>query len=218
MCETLTVRGDTLRLLARYDDSRADLEAAFAVAPSAIMRAGASNALGILCKDVGDLEAAGRWYRQALAVAEGTAEQGQLAAILHNLAGLAYARGDYTNGEPHIQRAIYLRGDPPDDAAALLSDRTLLAALLAGARRDHEALPLLEELIDAWTVLRGAEHYEVGHCRHHLGLLLIRAGNTHRARAELDVAHGTLRRVLGADHPEVRAVAADLATMTGKGH
>ena len=70
------------------------------------------------------------------------------------------------------------------------------------------------ELIDAWTTIRGAEHYEVAHCRHHLGLLLLRADDTDRAHGELDIAHRTLRRVLGADHPEVRAVSADLARVT----
>ena len=96
------------------------------------------NELGLVCKFTGRFELGERVYRRALGIAESSAICGAnaTATLLHNLGGLAHARGRAGEGEPHARRGLALRealvgGDDP----AVAADLAALAALVAAGDR-----------------------------------------------------------------------------------
>jgi tetratricopeptide (TPR) repeat protein len=209
LARTLIRRGDTRRLQADYEAAEVDLRAAVPLARDPLDRVAALNALGIMFKDTGRLTPAAEHYAAALTVLETKfgSDHPAAADILHNLAGLAHARGHYTEGEPHIRRALELRrasGQGRDLEASVLSDRGVLAALLAGQGRLDEARALFEELAAAWTALCGPDHYEVAFCEHHLAVLAEQQGDANNALIHTRRALTAKRTILGPDHPEVR--------------
>lgn len=215
--DTLVRRGGVHRRQARWPEARADLDLALTVAPDPLRRAGAVNALGILAKDTGCLGQAQVAYAEAyqlLATAHG-ADAPALAGLEHNLAGLCHARGQHALGEPHIRRALTLRTACPGRAwpGDVFGDQAVLVALLAGQCRYDEAEPLARDLIEAWTQLRGPDHYEVGHARDHLASILTNLGQAAAAADQYRQALQIYQAHLGPDHPEAVAVRDALLTL-----
>src|SRR5512144_1244125 len=105
--------GNLLRVLAEYRQAEPMLARAVAAANRSgddRLQAEACNALGILCKDTGRYEEAERHYRRACTLLEASGSHaGALASVWHNLAGLAYARGAYAEGERTARVAVEMR-------------------------------------------------------------------------------------------------------------
>ncbi|MGK5112814.1 hypothetical protein [Geodermatophilus sp. CPCC 205506] len=213
-CDVLARRGLVRRMQARWEESRTDLDLALALAPDPLRRALAHNGRGILAKDTGDLNRAAAHYSEAfgLLTTAQHADSSALAALEHNLAGLWHAHGHYAEAERHIRRALAQRVAKRrlPLAADVLRDQGVLVAVLAGQRRYAEAEPLARNVIAAWTRLRGADHYEVGHARYHLASILKHRGDTVTAAHECQEACRILAGQLGPDHPELTAVREDL--------
>jgi tetratricopeptide (TPR) repeat protein len=135
--------------------------------------------------------------------------------ILHNLAGLAHARGRYTEGEKFVRQALKLSNGPEyEHAADILSDRGVLGALLVGQGRLDEAEALFAKLQADWTALRGPRHYEVAFCEHHLAVLREKRGDTPGALALYEYALRKKRDILGPEHPEVAELVQDVNRLT----
>ena len=208
-CATFLQRGTVLRLQARYSQASEDLAHAMDVAPDGLWRAAALNALGVLAKDTRRYQDAAACYDEALGVLEAHHGAGavETAPVLHNLAGLHHAQGRFVEAEPYIRRALAARlAHVPVHRAALASDQGVLGALLAAQGRHDEATTLFLELLDVWTTLRGADHYEVGFCEHHLGTLSQARGDRAQAERRLRRALEIKSRLLPDGHPEVEAV------------
>jgi len=138
-----------------------------------------------------------------------------LAAVEHNLAGLAHARGANDNGEGHIERALALR--PPDDADGQLADRGVLAALWTGQGRVAEAEALFAELAAAWAARYHDNHYEAALCRRHLAVLAERRGDTFTAARFYRSALAATIGSRGSGHPEVADLQKALAAVDAAG-
>ncbi|MGR7024000.1 tetratricopeptide repeat protein [Geodermatophilus sp. URMC 62] len=222
LARTLIRRGDTRRLRADFASAEGDLLSALQLTRDPLDQVSAVNTLGVLLKDTGRLTEAEAQYTAALTALEAECGTSHPLSrrILHNLAGLAHARGRYTEGETFIRQALApSHGPEHEHAADILSDRGVLGALLVGQGRLDEAETLFTELRAHWTTLRGPRHYEVAFCEHHLAVVREKRGDAPGALALYEDALRKKRDILGSEHPEVselvRYVNRLLAVKTG---
>jgi tetratricopeptide (TPR) repeat protein len=217
LARTLILRGDIRRLRADFAAAEGDLLSALPLTRDPLDRVSALNTLGVLFKDTGRLTEAQAQYTAAATALEAEWGIGHPLSrpILHNLAGLAHARGCYTEGETFIRQALELSNGPEcEHVADILSDRGVLGALLVGQGRLDEAEALFKRLQEDWTALRGPRHYEVAFCEHHLAVVREKRGDTPGALALYEDALRKKRNILGPEHPEVAELVQDVKGLT----
>jgi tetratricopeptide (TPR) repeat protein len=136
--------------------------AEFGEASMAVVAAG--NALGVVHKHAGELDAATAAYERAIAAAQGLEVQDRLveAVLLHNLGELAHSRGDAEAGIPLAERGLALRteqlGDDHPDVAA---DLNALSALYHLAGRFEDATEAGQRALVIFERCYGPDHFEV---------------------------------------------------------
>ncbi|MET8050983.1 tetratricopeptide repeat protein [Streptosporangium sp. NPDC005286] len=222
LADALIRMGDIERRQARHTTAEAHLRRAFELVDEADRPRGAAVrlALGVLCKELGRYGEAETHYRGALACLERHEVDDPLARadVLHNLAGLAHARGDDDPaGEHHARAAIEIRrgvlGSRHDQVAA---DLAVLGAVLANQGRLATAEEALSRALDIFVERLGADHYEVAVCQVNLAHLDDLQGRPEEAgrryRDALRVKHLALRP----DHPEVERLSALLRARSGR--
>jgi tetratricopeptide (TPR) repeat protein len=154
--------GNCLRLLGRFDEAAEVLAAA-------TLDASAHNALGVLCKDTGRFAEAAAHYAVALR------DPALRAVVHHNLAGLAYARGEYADALVSARTALALHARQHGPGSAeVAADVALLGAVLLELDRFDDAEAALRRAHSLWLLLGGPQHHEVDACRHALGVLQAR--------------------------------------------
>ncbi|MBB2911712.1 tetratricopeptide (TPR) repeat protein [Streptosporangium becharense] len=211
LADALIRMGDIERRQARYITAEAHLRRALALVSATDHERGATVrlALGVLCKETGRYGEAETYYRQALACLERHGDDHPLRAdALHNLAGLAHARGD-SGGEAHARAAIEIRqrvsGPHHDHVAA---DLAVLGAVLTDQGRHAEAEKALRRAMDIFRERLGADHYEVAVCQVNLAYLDDLQGRTEEAGRRYRDALRIKRLTLDSGHPEVRRLSA----------
>jgi len=216
----LVHKGNSQRLAAGYNESGLTLADALVLAEqtpdSPLLPVGPLNALGILAKDRGLYEDAGNYYDKALGLLTGHAETDapELAAIYHNLAGLAHVQGQFAQAEEPARRAVHLRrAASPPNPAGLAADLSVLGAVLAGQKRFDEAAATFTEALALWRSRYGDRHYEVAVQLHNLAAIQQEQGDYPSAEATLNDALEIKRRILGESHPEIAAILNNLATV-----
>jgi len=123
----------------------------------------AANALGVVYKHAGDLDAAQAAYQRALAAA-GRLPDDPLtqAGLLHNLGGLAHSRSDAAAGIPLAERGLALRtnalGPAHPDVA---KDLNALGALYHLAGRHGDADRCYRQALAVFEDCYGPGHFEV---------------------------------------------------------
>src|SRR5580693_8422966 len=149
--------------------------AAFGEASAAVVSA--ANALGVVYKHAADFDAAEGAYRRAMAAAGGQAspEPLILAGLLHNLGGLAHARGDFAAGIPLAERGVALGAGHPDVAR----DWNALGALYHLAGRSGDAAQACSRALAVFEDRYGPDHFEVAMTCANLAVL---AGDRGRSR------------------------------------
>ncbi|WP_309994259.1 tetratricopeptide repeat protein [Arthrobacter pascens] len=220
-CVALLVhKGNSQRLSAKYDESALTLARALVLAEqtpdSPLLPAGPLNALGILSKDRGLYENAGIYYNRALGLLTDHAGRDalELAAIYHNLAGLAHVQGQFIQAEEPARRAVHSRrAASPPDPAGLAADLSVLGAVLAGQERFDEAAAILSEALALWRSRYGNRHYEVAVQLHNLAAIQQAQGDYSSAEVTLGEALEIKRGILGESHPEIAAILNNLATV-----
>ncbi len=218
LAQTLIRRGDTSRLRADFASAERALLSAIRLTQDALDHVSALNTLGVLFKDTERLTEAETQYTAALTAleAEFGTDHSISRRILHNLAGLAHARGRYIEGETLIRQALELSSGPDYERTAdILSDRGVLGALLVGQDRLDEAEDLFTKLQADWTALRGPRHYEVAFCVHHLAVVREKRGDAPGALALYESALRIKRDILLPEHPEVAELIQDVNRLTG---
>jgi tetratricopeptide (TPR) repeat protein len=199
---------------AHYRAATTTLRLAAALAPAhSVVRARALSALGVTCKDRGQYPHAEAAYLAAAAQLEALAQRDLLllAALEHNLAGLAHARGHHVEGLPHARAAIALRSQAaPDDHVALAADQAVLASLLAGVGQTDEARATFTRVLATIERAYGPDHYETAVVLHNLAAL---DPDPDHAVAIQQRVLAIKERVLGAHHPEVAAARANLGVL-----
>lgn len=150
------------------------------------------NDLGMTFKFDGRFERAEEAYGRAHALLQAIPEvdQEDLAALLHNLGGLAHARGDFVSAEPFARLAIEVRSasDGHDELGVLL-DRSAHAAILAGLGREAEAEAAIRDLLPDLERLVGPDHPEVAVALNNLAAIV-------QGHGDLTLAESLYRRVV----------------------
>jgi len=193
--------------------------AAFGEASMAVVSA--ANALGVVGKYAADFDAAEAAYRRAMAAADALADPDPLtrAGLLHNLGGLAHARGDAAAGIPLAEQGLALRaealGDGHPDVA---KDLNALGALYHLAGRDRDAGQACQRALAIFEDCYGPGHFEVAMTCANLAVL---AGDQGQFRAAEALGRRSLRIleiVLGPDDAEVGLTLLNLAAaVAGQG-
>lgn len=165
----------------------------------------AASSLGMVCQAAADFDAAAAAYWRAGAALAGLAGPDPLieAGLLHNLGGLALARGTAGTGIPLAERGAALRREllgagHPDVAR----DLNALGALYQLAERTDDAARAYGQALVTFETCYGPDHFEVGVTCANLAAL--RAGQGRNAEAEW-LGRRSLRileYVLGADDAE----------------
>lgn len=213
--DALTLFGNVDRRRGRYAEAESLLRLAVRVAESTPLSGGylprARNALGILCKDTGRYGAARALYEQALDTATDTE---LTATILHNLAGLAHAEGDFTAAEGPARAAIDLRvtscGTQHPDLAA---DLAVLGAVLYQQHRYVEAEMLFNKALTMFEKFVGPDHYEISVGLGDLAALYMDTGRLEEAEEYYLRAISIRTGALGAHHPETARLMNNLAVL-----
>lgn len=220
LVEVLVYKGNSQRLMARFDEASATLNRALEitehVSDSPALPAGPLNALGILAKDRGDYEEAAGRYNQALELLRigSVANSAQLAGIYHNLAGLAHAQGRFEQAEEPAREAVRLRRSAvPQDPDGLAADLSVLGSVLAGLERFEEAASTLSEALTLWRSRYGDWHYEAAVQLNNLAAIYQSQGAYAPAEAALEEALAIKRGTLGDNHPEIASLLNNLATV-----
>jgi hypothetical protein len=186
--------------------------AAFGEASPAVVSA--ANALGVVYKHAADFDLAEGAYRRAMAAAGGQAspEPLILAGLLHNLGGLAHARGDFAAGIPLAERGVALRtgalGAGHPDVAR---DWNALGALYHLAGRSGDAAQACSRALAAFEDHYGPDHFEVAMTCANLAVLAGDQGRSREAEALGRRSLRTLEAVLGPQDAEVGLTLLNLA-------
>ena len=199
----------TPELAAEATLRRAVGDAEAALRPDAAEFAVVLNELGIVAKYSGDFAGAEAAFQRALAIEERRNRARGVAAanILHNLAGLAHARGDAAAALPLALRGIDIRASSPDvDRQELIQDEAALAAILVDLDRYDEARATLSR------VLRNRPaRYDAAVALHNLGSLRFRQGDIIGAITTLWRAQALKTAELGRRHPDLAPTLHNLA-------
>lgn len=180
------------------------------------------NDIGVTGKYRGDFDEAASAYDRALKVVD-TGEVGTAvlrAMLLHNIAGLAHARGEPAAAESAAREGIALRlAAATVEPLDLAADQAALAAILVDLGQVLEAQELLTRVLRVFESTYGPEHYEVGVTLHNLGSLQHRCGNFKSAATTLTRAVKIKRAVLAPSHPDLAISLHNLACAQAKlGH
>jgi tetratricopeptide (TPR) repeat protein len=214
-----TIHAKSLRLAGDYP-AAADVlrcaidEAEPVLGPDAFELVVPLNELGLVGKASGEFTEAERVYVRALAIHDGHGRSNttDTAVILHNLAGLAHARGDAGTAQPLARRGIAVRLQLGDlDPVGLAADRAALAAILIDLGQLAEARAVLTEILAGYERDPGPNRYEIAVTLHNLGALQFREASFADAEATLVRAHRLKSEALGRRHPDLAITLYNLA-------
>ena len=139
---------------------------------------------------------------------------GIIAALRHNLGGLAHSRGDLPTAERETRRALELHtkshGAARPDTAC---DRSQLAAILSELGRHEEAERELRRTAEDFAAAYGPDHVEVAIARTALGAALHRVGRLDKADADYRAGLRYRKRTQGAEHPMLAPTLLNLSTL-----
>jgi tetratricopeptide (TPR) repeat protein len=213
--------GSAQRARGQYRDAEATFERALPHALQGFGRATVEvaelhNDLGMTFKYAGRFAEAEAAYEQARSILETLprADPDDLAALLHNLAGLAHARGDFAAADPLARRGIAIRSAALGPRAPeTLLDRSAHAAILAGLGESVEAEATIRDLLPDLEAALGPDHPEVAVALNNLAAIV-------QGRGDLPEAESLYRRVieirttrLGADSPTLAVPLNNLGTV-----
>jgi tetratricopeptide (TPR) repeat protein len=175
----------------------------------------ALNEFGMIGKYSGDFDEAERAYLGALRLFERCGpggDSGRAATVLHNLGGLAHARGRFVEAAAFARRGIAVRESSGGiGSAQLIDDRAALAAILVDLGHLDEARAVLVGVIAQREALTHADPFEVAVALHNLGSLQFRSGLVTEARQTFERTFALKRATLPPGHPDLAITLHNLA-------
>ena len=221
--DTFIRLGNLARLEGKYQLAERHLREALRLVDSrpdqAGGSAGARNALAITMKDCGRFDEAAALYQDVLSdvLARLGPQSSAAASGYHNLAGLAYARGDHHAAETLARTAVNLRTRLLGDRhPAVAADLAVLGAVLLAEHKLDQAEDAYGKALTIYARVFGTDHYEIAVTLN--GLATIES-----ERDRLDLAARLYRRalvikerVLGPQHPEIGVLLNNLALVYRK--
>lgn len=212
----LTAEGEAARLAGMWwravDAHERALALAVAEDASSLDTAIIAQSLAMTFRYTGRFDEAEPLYQRALAIAERRGERRLVAAVCHNLGGLAHARGDLAKGIPWARRSVQER-ESLDDPVGLAADRGALAGLLIDSGQLAEARQLLDAARRAVVEHLGEDHYEVAVVDGNLAAAALAADDLAAAERQARAALRSKERLLGPDHPELAVTLTTLGTI-----
>lgn len=203
----LGLRADALTRLADYSEARAVLDGLLAeLDPRSPEATVARGSLGVLLRFQGQWTEAEAQYLQVLAATP----EGERCVVLHNLAGLAAARGDFAASERWARQALATHRDRRTRRYA--TDLAGLADALAGQGRSASAAANYRRAIDLLVAINPNDP-EIAYARHNLGDALAAAGEHREAEAAYQDALARKRVMFGERHPEIAGTLNNLAAL-----
>jgi tetratricopeptide (TPR) repeat protein len=201
-----------------YDEAlphlRAEAEEAERVCgPDSFDAAVAWNRVGVASKFAGRYDDAEAAYARALPAAEALvdAEPDLLAALLHNLGGLAHSRHRPDVAEPFARRGLTLRRTRCDDPIGVAADTAALAAILETLERWDEAETLYREALGFYEDV--GDRYEAAMTLNGLAAVLRFRGRESEAEPAFRRALTMMEAERGPAHPETATVRNNLAML-----
>jgi tetratricopeptide (TPR) repeat protein len=169
--------------------------------------------LGVALRLAGHHERAAAAYQRAVELYASAGEPIP-PALHHNLAGLAFARGDHAQAEAHAREAIAARERARhDDPFALGQDLCGLGDALAGLGRFTEAEQAYRESLACYERVGRTEHVEVAFALHNLADVLADQGRADEAEPCYERSLALKQQLLGAEHHELAASLSNLAVL-----
>jgi tetratricopeptide (TPR) repeat protein len=211
--------GDFTAARARLGSVLARASAVFGAYCPAVISA--AIALGVVCKSAGDFDAAQAAYERAATAYGQLGEPDPLteAGLLHNLGGLAHARGDAAAGIALAEQGAELRtsalgADHPDVAR----DLNALGALYQLAARFGDAEHVCQRALTVFEHCYGPRHVEVAMTCANLAAIRSDQGRDIEAEALGRRALEIFKAVLGPQDVEVGVTLLNLAAaVAGQG-
>jgi tetratricopeptide (TPR) repeat protein len=203
-----------LALAGRYAEAERLSRDALALTPSVHpLEANAWINLGVSLRLAGRHDDAEAAYSRAAALHEHAGEPIPI-GLHHNLAGLAFARGDHALAEAHARAALAARDDSNDeDTFGRGQDLCGLGDALAGQARLSEAEQAYREGLDCYERAGRAEHVEVAFALHNLADVLAEQERVSEAENCYQRTLALKRERLGPAHHEVAASLSNLAVL-----
>jgi len=164
------------------------------------------NALGLANKELGKFDEARAEYDRALAAIEASFEpqlQAQ-ATLLHNLGGIEYARGRFSDAESFARRGLTIRrGDSASMPGEIAADMNALATILEALDRSAEAEAMYAESLATLKRSPGDNAAEVAVAFNGLATLAARRGRLDLSTVLLERSLELRRRALGTRHRDL---------------
>lgn len=212
----LSAEGDTARLAGLWWRAVEAYSRALALvaahAPDSIDTAIVAHSLAVAFTYTGRFDSAETLYHRALAIAEARRDRQLVAAVCHDLGGLAHARGDHAAGVAWARRSVAER-EALDDPIGLAVDRGALGALLLGAGDLEEAGRLLHAARETLAAHLGDRHQDVAVVDDNLAVLALAEGDLSAAERRARSALAVKEDNLGADHPELAVTLTTLGSI-----
>ncbi|MCC6525471.1 MAG: tetratricopeptide repeat protein [Polyangiaceae bacterium] len=172
----------------------------------------ALNHLGVCLRFAGRFDEAQAAYERSAALF-GDSQQGAHPMILHNLAGLASARGDYEGALRFASAAVAERRAEGRREFGLATDLCGLGDALAGLERFADADAAYREAIEVFLASERPQHPEVAFALHNHADVLAALGRVDDAERTYQESIARKRRALGDAQFEVGATLNNLAAM-----
>ncbi|MDC0672150.1 tetratricopeptide repeat protein [Nannocystis radixulma] len=178
-----------------------------------------ANSLAVALRYAGEFDRAAATFEEVLAHARRSATLDTIstATILHNLSGLALARGRPDEALDWAEQARTLRSSAQGaEALQKTTDEASLAAALDGAGRHGEAEIHHREVLQRFVGLRGPCHYDVAAALGNLAACLHAQERYEEAEPYYQRSLDTRRELGLASHPETAVVLNNLALLHWK--
>jgi len=219
LARVFTCLGDNHRRAGHYPEATIFLDRALHLLeredpPDRVQTVRALTALGIAAKEQGAYAEAARRYATIADLYERDgAPLTARATLHHNLAGLAYARQQYSWAEAHARQAVSLRRQAKASPAALAADLAVLAASLAAQDRNDEARDLLGRALGCSRAARPPRYDDIAVQLHLLATIDHESGRMDRAERGYREALSIKERILGPGHPEIAIISDNLGAL-----
>ncbi len=175
-----------------------------------------ANSLAIVYKYWGKFDAAESLYQKTLAILieQYGSDNGEVAVIYHNLAGLNHARGDYQTAEIWAGKSYQLHVElfGVQDAKTI-ADGAAFGSILHGLNKWDEAISYFKEAITFFEDKFGSMHYDVALNLNNLAASEEAKGNLSAAEEAYRKALEIKIQILGESHSELAITLNNLASV-----
>jgi len=175
--------------------------------------------LALMRENQGDLVEAEKLSRRALELREKYLgpEHAELAAVLHNLAGVYIYQARYSEADPLLRRALLIAEHSGDERQVATILNSLGLNLMNSGQRAR-AEPVLRRSLALFERLDDGESVDVGKVVNNLSMLYRFDGKPGKAETELKRALPIFEKNLGPGHPQVASTLNNLFTVIAEQH